>query len=139
MSRITRDEMLMKMAELASLRSTCNRLHVGAVIAQDGRVVSTGYAGAPSGVPHCDDNNCNASTPCNRTVHAEAGAITYAARAGIKLAGSTIYCTHQPCLKCSQLIINSGIARVVWKIPYRDNSGLELLLSVGISIERFQV
>ena len=132
--RISRDDLLMRVAHLMSQRSTCNRLHVGAVIAQEGRIVSTGYAGAPSGVHHCDDSNCTPSDPCNRTVHAEAGAISYAARKGISTEGATLYCTHQPCLKCSQLIINSGIKRVVYDHPYRDNSGLELLLSVGVTV-----
>ena len=127
----------MEVAKLMSLRSTCNRLQVGSVIAQDGRIVSSGYAGAPSKVPHCDEHNCNSNSPCDRTVHAEAGAITYAARSGIKLDGSTLYCTHQPCLKYSQLIIYSGIFRVVYETPYRDSSGTELLRSVGIKVENY--
>ena len=135
--RITRDTLLMEVAKLMSRRSTCTRLKVGAVISQEGRIVSTGYAGAPSGVSHCDHTNCSPNHPCDRTVHAEAGAITYAARSGIKLLGGTLYCTHQPCLKCSQLIINSGIYRVVYEVPYRDTSGSELLSSVGITVEKY--
>lgn len=136
--RITRDTLLMGVAKLVSKRSTCTRLQVGCVIAMAGRIISTGYVGAPSGVPHCDHTNCGPDNPCQRTVHAEAGAISYAARSGIKLEGATLYCTHQPCLKCSQLIINSGIARVVYDTPYRDRSGSDLLGSVGIPVEKYE-
>lgn len=135
--RITRDEMLMEIAKVVSRRSTCNRAQVGAVIAQDGRIVSTGYAGAPSGLPHCGPETCDTSTPCTRTVHAEAGAISYAARSGIRLEGATLYCTHCPCIDCAKLIINVGIKRVIYDQAYRKTEGLELLRTVGISVEQW--
>lgn len=135
--RITRDEMLMEIAKVVSSRSTCNRAQVGAVIAQDGRIVSTGYAGAPSGLPHCGPETCDTSTPCTRTVHAEAGAISYAARSGIRLEGATLYCTHCPCIDCAKLIINTGIKRVIYDQAYRKTEGLELLRTVGISVEQW--
>lgn len=134
--RIDRNEMLMWFAHIAAFRSTCNRAHVGAVIAQDGRVVSSGYAGAPSGMPHCGPQ-CNTDAPCTRTVHAEAGAISYAARAGIKLDGATLYCTHAPCQDCAKLIINSGISKVYYETPYRKTEGIELLRSVGITVTQW--
>lgn len=135
--RITRDEMLMEIAKVVARRSTCNRAQVGAVIAQDGRIVSTGYAGAPSGLPHCGPETCDTSTPCTRTVHAEAGAISYAARSGIRLEGATLYCTHCPCIDCAKLIINTGIKRVIYDQAYRKTEGLELLRTVGITIEQW--
>ena len=135
--RIERNEMLMWFAYIASLRSTCNRLHVGAVIAIDGRVVSTGYAGAPSRMEHCSPSTCNVDQPCTRTVHAEAGAITYAARHGIRLSGATLYCTHAPCLECAKLIINTGITDVYYETPYRKTEGIQLLLAAGIAITQW--
>lgn len=135
--RITRDEMLMEIARIVARRSTCNRAQVGAVVAQDGRIVSTGYAGAPSGLPHCDPHICNAENPCTRTVHAEAGAISYAARSGIRLEGATLYCTHCPCIDCAKLIINTGIKRVIYDQAYRKTEGLELLRTVGIVVEQW--
>lgn len=135
--RISRDEMLVAITEVVALRSTCNRAQVGAVVAQDGRIVSTGYAGAPSGMPHCGPQ-CNTDAPCTRTVHAEAGAISYAARAGIALEGATLYCTHTPCKNCSGLIINSGIIRVIYLKPYRLTEGLELLKEAGIYVEQYR-
>lgn len=137
--RITRDEMLMQVAFIVSQRSTCNRLQVGAVIAQDGRIVSTGYAGVPSRLPHCSPETCNPLNPCTQTVHAEAGAITYAARSGIRLEGAVLYCTHSPCSSCSRLIINCGIIKVFYQIPYRVTEGIELLSKVGITVEQINV
>ena len=52
-SRVTRDEMLMEVAHAIAKRGTCSRLQVGAVFSRDGRIVSTGYNGAPAGMPHC--------------------------------------------------------------------------------------
>lgn len=129
--------MLMSIAEVVALRSTCNRLQVGAVIAHRGRIISTGYAGAPSGLPHCSPDVCNTEFPCTRTVHAEAGSIAYAARAGISVDGASLYCTHAPCIDCSKLIINSGIRSVYYKTPYRKTEGIELLAKAGILVTKF--
>lgn len=132
--RISRDQMLIEIAHVVAKRSTCLRAQVGAVIAQDGRIVSTGYAGAPAGLPHCTPELCDLSHPCTRTVHAEAGAISYAARAGIRLYGATLYCTLMPCEPCAKLIINAGIQRVVYDKAYRKTEGIELLKQARIDI-----
>ena len=131
--RISRDEMLVRIAEVVRERSTCGRKQVGAVLAVDGRPVSIGYAGAPSGLPHCSET-CDLSQPCTRTVHAEMNCLVFAARHGIKVEGSTVYCTLEPCLKCSQAMLNAGVARVVFTEAYRDHAGVELLRSVGIEV-----
>lgn len=134
--RITRDEEMMLHALVTSLRSTCGRKAVGAVIMKDGRIISSGYAGPPSGFPHCTQACVEASTAgCTRTVHAEQNAIAYAARHGISTAGATIYCTDSPCLNCANQLINTGIIRVVYLRPYRDVSGLTLLQQAGIICE----
>lgn len=135
-TRISRDDMLTVICQVVSLRSTCNRAQVGAVIARNGRIISTGYAGAPSGLPHCGPPHCDLNIPCTRTVHAEAGAISYAAREGIPTEGATLYCTHSPCVDCAKLIVNSGIKRVVYINEYRKPEGLELLRSAGVLVEQ---
>lgn len=53
MGRISRNEMLMQMAEVVSQRGTCSRLQVGAVVSRDGRIIAMGYNGSPKGLPHC--------------------------------------------------------------------------------------
>lgn len=138
--RPSRDDMLMSIAKIVAQRSTCNRLHVGAVIATEGRIISLGYAGAPSGMPHCSPETCNVSLPCNRTLHAEANAIAWAARKGLPTEGATLYATHSPCHDvCAKLIINAGITRVVYDEKYRKTEGIDLLRSVGIQVDQLHV
>lgn len=140
--RLSRDEACMAMAMVISGRSVCARAQVGAVIARDGRVLVTGYNGPPAGLPHCyEPGGCSAgqrANGCERSVHAEANCIAFAARHGIRVADADIYCSHLPCAKCGELIINSGIKRVFYSEAYRFddpkyNSHL-LLKSAGIDI-----
>jgi len=96
---------------------------VGAVIVDvHGVIVSTGYNGSPRGLPHCADVGCLIEPEtgrCKRTVHAEANAII---QAGPKAWGGTLYCTHQPCSECSNLILNAGIRHVFFIHPYKSQS-----------------
>lgn len=133
--RISREEAIFKMAQVMSMRSTCSRLQVGAVLARDARVISTGYNGPPSNMPHCNHppeevNGCKAS------VHAEANALIFAGRYGVSATGASMYVTHMPCLGCSQLMVTAGIKGVVFRHEYRDESGIELLREAGISVRR---
>lgn len=133
-NRISREQMLMEMAIIASKRSTCNRKHVGAIIALEGRPVSVGYAGAPSGMPHCLEHGClpGPDGGCIRTQHAEANAIAWAARKGLATEESGIYTTVSPCLACAKLILNAGI-RYVWYLErYRKTEGIDLLDQSGV-------
>lgn len=128
-NRISRDQMLMEMAITASKRSTCNRKHVGAIIAIEGRPISVGYAGAPSGLPHCLEHGCLTGPDggCIRTQHAEANAIAFAARKGISTEKATLYTTVSPCLACAKLILNAGIGEVWYLEKYRKTDGIDLL------------
>jgi len=111
--------------------STCKRLYVGAVLAMDKRIISTGYNGAPAGLAHCVHDDV---TPCTRAVHAEANCISFAARHGIATEGAVLYSTHMPCISCAQLIINSGIRKVVYGEAYRKTEGQALLREAGIPV-----
>ena len=71
-------------------------------------------------------------------VHAEQNAITQAARMGINICGATLYCTHQPCIICTKIIINAGIKRVVYKYGYPDEFSLRLLEEAGIELLQMQ-
>ena len=134
--RITREELLIQIAALIAKRSTCGRLHVGCVIARDGRIVVTGYNGPVKGEAHCKEYGCDLEESCQRAIHAEANAIAYAARFGIPLEGCEIYCTHAPCLKCAELIIQAGIRDVIFLEDFRTNLGIEKLLSNSIGVIR---
>jgi len=109
---------------------------VGCTVTKDGRIIVTGYNGSIKGLPHCTDENCNADNPCLNTVHAEANAISYAARFGISLIGATLYCTSGPCRKCAELIVQAGIQTVVYLTPYRTTEGIDLLMKCGVNVER---
>lgn len=135
-SRIDRETMFMQITEVVAKRSTCLRARVGAIIIRDNRVVSIGYAGAPSRLDHCLDKGCQVEGGhCIRTVHAEANAIAFAAKAGIPTDGAEMYITHSPCTNCAKLIINSGIRRVTYQ-EYRGD-GIELLDQAGIEVIHF--
>jgi len=142
----------MSMAQAQAERSTCARAQVGVVIAREGRVLVTGYNGAPAGLPHCDHSQDEESgihhgrrstdgvTPvagCTVAVHAEANAIAYAARFGVALSGAALYTTYSPCLACAQIVINSGIDRVIALKEYRIQDGVDLIRAAGLSMDFF--
>lgn len=129
-------------------RATCNRGRSGCVIVKDRYIVATGYVGAPSGFPSCDDaghvfqDNINSddtiSTHCVRTVHAEQNAICQAAKRGISIDGAELYCSMTPCRTCAMLIIQCGIKKVHCLAHYpheeiEDNS-LYMLRYAGIEV-----
>lgn len=134
MLRISREQMLMEMAGVVAQRGTCSRLQVGAVISRDGRVIVTGYNGAPAGLPHCDHSYDMPLRGCDNAEHAERNAIAFAARYGLALEGAELDCTHAPCLNCARSIINAGITRVRYLHAYRKTEGEDLLRSVGIEV-----
>ena len=130
------DVYMMKLARVASERSTCERKHVGAVVAKDKFVVATGYNGSIAGLPHCDEvGHLMEDGHCVRTVHAEANAIVQAARHGKAVEGGTIYVTASPCWPCFRLIANAGIRRIVFDEFYRDERIFEAATELGIALE----
>ena len=142
------DERFLKMAEEVATWSSCfqeNR-QVGAVIAKNKRILTTGYNGASAGIMSCKERgeclrrklNIPSGTRhevCYAT-HAEQNAIIQAAKMGISIDGATLYCTHQPCVICSKMIINSGILRIVYRNGYPDDFSLQLLREAGVEIEQ---
>ena len=135
--RLTRHEVLMDIASTLSKRGTCRRKSVGAVLAKDGRVISSGYVGAPSGEIHCHPDICNPEQPCTRTVHAEANCVAFAARHGVATIDTTLYTTLSPCIECAKLLINAGIEMIVYRDEYRDTAPLILLESIGVEVWKY--
>ncbi|MBR5640672.1 MAG: cytidine/deoxycytidylate deaminase family protein [Firmicutes bacterium] len=143
-NRPTWDEYFMEMAELARKRSTCLRRGVGAVIVKDNRVIATGYNGVPRGIRHCEETGClrqQLNVPSGkmhelcRGLHAEQNAIIQAACMGSSIEGGTLYCTTQPCVICTKMIINAGIKRVVIKEAYPDELAQEMAAEAGLVID----
>lgn len=143
------DKRFMEMATLVGSWSSCyqSNRHVGAIIVHDKRILTTGYNGAPSGISTCIERgecirrvkNIPSGT-CQEycyAVHAEQNAIIQAARIGVSLLGATMYCTHQPCVICARMIINSGIKRLVYREGYPDEFALQLFDEAGIKVEKF--
>ena len=143
------DKRFLEMAKVVATWSSCyqeNR-HVGAVCVKDKRVLTTGYNGAPAGIKSCaDKGECirrvkNIASGTMQevcyAVHAEQNAICQAAKLGISLEGATIYVTHQPCVICTRMIINSGIKKVIYKNGYPDDFALELFSQSDVEIIKY--
>lgn len=128
-------------------RATCDRGKSGALIVKDKRILCSGYVGSPPGMPHCDEvghqfkkvvnEDGTVTKHCVRTIHAEQNAIAQAAKYGLSLQDTTLFCTMEPCLVCARLIVSVGIKKVVAKRRYhaaresRDlfaNTGVQLLV-----------
>ena len=135
-NRLTREGLFIQMASLMALRGTCGRLQVGAVATFDNRMIASGYNGPLKGDNHCTGLTCNTSEACTRAIHAEANLISFCAKEGIRLYGAKLYCTHQPCQKCAELIIASGIIEVNYLHSYRLTEGLELLLKHNFIVNK---
>lgn len=139
--RASRHDTFMGVAQLFGRRSSCPRASVGCVATLEGRIIASGYVGAPSGQPHCIDVGCELEGGhCVRTIHAEANLVAWAARVGTPLLGSTVWCTHSPCHRCAQLLANAGISQVVWAIRY-DPHTLHYLNGLGVKtaqIDRYE-
>ena len=127
------DVTYMKMAEIWSKQSHCERAQVGALIVKDKMIISDGYNGMPSGFKNtCEINN---STRWE-VLHAEANAILKCAKHGRSCDGATLYLTMSPCRDCSKLIHQAGIIRVVYKDEYREKAGIDFLKSAGVIVDK---
>jgi dCMP deaminase len=153
--RISNDTLFMNIAEQVAQRSTCLRIHVGAVLVKDDRIISIGYNGVPSGRKHCVDHFMETYTHDYRNeyksfkhfvdsqefrelhrvfseeneIHSEMNIISFAAKNGISTNGTTLYTTLSPCHACSKMIIQAGIDMVIFKDKYdrAENDGLQYL------------
>ena len=143
------DKRFMEMAKLVSSWASCYQQDrkIGAVIVKEKRVLTTGYNGAPAGVMTCvERGEClrkKLGIPSGTrhemcyAIHAEQNAIIQAAKLGVSIEGATLYCTHQPCIICAKMIVNSGIERIVYEKGYPDDFSLEIIAESGVKIERF--
>ena len=146
MPRLSWDEYFVEIMEAVSKRATCNRGRSGCVIVKNKHILVTGYVGSPVGLPHCDEighqmkqmvhEDGHLSNHCVRTAHAEQNAICQAAKLGIPLEGSTLYCFMTPCAVCAKMIINSGIKRVVARKRYHAGAESEQMFGLaGVRLE----
>jgi dCMP deaminase len=122
------------------------RRQVGAILVMDKHILCTGYNGTPAGLPHCDEVGClreQNNVPSGeraelcRGIHAEQNAIIQAAVHGVRVPGSTLYCTTQPCILCAKMLINAGIVRIVYEGPYPDELARDMLAEAGVALVRW--
>jgi len=139
----------MKTAETFAELSHARRLHVGAIVVKDDRIISIGYNGMPAGW----DNNCEDETvemysgyegaihrvklkSKPEVLHAETNAIAKLAKSTETGADATMFITHSPCLDCSKLIFQSGITSVFYRDSYRSEDGIQFLTKSGVKVEQ---
>jgi dCMP deaminase len=111
----------LELCNVIAERSTCDRLRVGCIIVnQEHHILCTGYNGSLPGLPHCDDIGHDLEDGhCVATVHSEINAIAQAAKNGISLKKSTLYCNYLPCWSCIKAIVTAGITKVIYTDDYR--------------------
>ena len=136
------DEYFMEIAKVVAARSNCSRRHVAAVIVKDKRIISTGYNGTPRGIKNCNEGGCprcNTKAPSGTALeeclcsHGEENAIVQAAYHGISTKVAKLYTTFSPCLLCAKMIINGGIAEVVFNEHYSiDGTARRILQEAGV-------
>ena len=130
-----------KTAEIFAELSHARRLHVGAIIVKDDRIISIGYNGMPAGW----DNDCEEIIELREdghhelktrpeVLHAETNAIAKLAKSSDSGSGATMFVTHAPCLDCAKLVYQSGINRVIYRDSYRSDQGILFLTRSGVEV-----
>ena len=131
-TRPSRDAYYLELARVASTRADCLRRHVGAVLVKDDHIISTGYNGTPRHTRHCSEGGCprcasSAQSGLNLgqclCVHAEVNAVVLAAKYGVSADGAMLYTTLHPCIDCTKLLIQAGVAVVYYEQYYPLSGG----------------
>ena len=139
------DKAHMQTAKVYARLSPAKRLKVGAILVKEGRIISIGYNGTPSGWSNdCEYPSKRGALTGNvielktkpEVLHAETNAIAKVARSTESADGATLYTTHAPCLECSTLIYQSGIISVFYESEYRTQDGIKFLQKSGVTIRK---
>jgi len=135
----------MDTAERFAQLSSAKRLKVGAVVVKDNRIISIGYNGMPAGWTNDCENVVQLSDDTvvlktkDEVIHAEANAILKLARDGESGNGSTLFCTHAPCIHCAKLVHGAGIETVYYRDAYRDEDGINFLNNCKINVKKIDI
>jgi len=134
----------MDVAERFAQLSSATRAQVGAIIVKDNRIISIGYNGMPSGWDNCCEDEFQYEDGGHEfrtkpeVLHAESNAIAKVAQSTESSEGSTMFCTHAPCIDCAKLIYQSGINTLYFKEHYRSNDGLTFLIQGGVHVHQYE-
>jgi len=134
----------MDVAERFAKLSSARRLHVGAIVVKDDRIISIGYNGMPAGwdnncedsIQHSDDTVTLKTKP--EVLHAETNAIAKLAKSTESGLDATMFITHSPCLDCAKLIFQSGINNVFYRDSYRSEDGIQFLTKSGVTVTQIK-
>ncbi|MFN7295068.1 MAG: deoxycytidylate deaminase [Bacteroidota bacterium] len=149
MAKPSFDVIYMELAEKLAKRSHCVKMHVGAVLTKDTRIVSLGYNGPPAGTHNCDEEwpleGCprDSKGSCSLALHAEQNAILYASKNNVSVEGATLYITLSPCIACARIIFTTGIKKVIYLNSYAEykkipsDEGVDFLKKFGVEVMRF--
>jgi len=149
MSKPSFDVIYMELAQKLAQRSHCVKMHVGAVLTKDTRIVSLGYNGPPAGTHNCDIEwpveGCprDSKGSCSLALHAEQNAILYASKNNVSVEGSTLYITLSPCIACARIIFTTGIRKVIYLNSYAEykkipsDEGVDFLKKFGVDVVKF--
>lgn len=131
------DKIYLEMAQVLSKASYAKRRQVGCLIVKDRSIIADGYNGTVSGFPNvCEDEN---GLTLPEVLHAETNALSKLTKSSQSSLGATLYTTLAPCLDCSKLIVQSGIARVVYIEEYKCTKGIELLKKSIARLEQIEL
>jgi dCMP deaminase len=134
------DGLYMGIALGYSQLSKAKRAKVGACLVTKNGITLGGFNGSAVGTDNNLEHVINGELVTKpSTIHAELNAVLKAAREGVSCLDSTMYTSLSPCVQCSAMLINAGVKRVVYLEEYRDQSGVELLKSAGVTVDKFSV
>ena len=137
MRRLTRDEYFLSISNIVAARATCDRLWCGCVLVVDREIVATGYNGAPSGMPECDEVGHlmvvgdDGRDHCKRTIHAEQNALYQARKRHKNLKGGVAYINATPCEICLTELLKCGVKRVICGSVYRNSERTEMTIQLA--------
>ena len=151
---ISYGDTFLKISEMLGDHSHCVSKKVGAILVKDNRILTTGINGTPINTKNCDDlfsltePDVDSSLikydpishhtwSINNEIHAEVNCIAMAAREGISVKDTTLYCNYWPCINCAKLIAACSIKSIVFRYEYlNDFRGMVLLIKSGIECYR---
>lgn len=131
--------------------SKCQSKQVGCIVVKDGRIISSGCNGTPSGAVNCSKlfTSSRMHEPEYREkhhafseameCHAEENAILMAARYGNNIEKSTFYVSMKPCERCLKMIANLNVKYIYYDkiydkcVEYKDYVK-EMIRDLGIRL-----
>lgn len=126
------ESLLMDFAMSLTRRATCKRFQVGCVISSEDmtQIYGFGYNGTGKGLSHDDCTGEEGQCQC---LHSEVNALI---KVRVNDPRKVAFVTAQPCITCAKALINSGVSKVYYRASYRSNTGIDLIKTVGIEVER---